>query len=111
MTRGYTLFYYGDLSDVSGPPYLDLSPFGNCDRSLQALSGIFASATSQKIPIPMERQAVDLVTILDILDIRDIRLTRGRMTPIVDAATRVTEGLRMPDVTHQIHSRLRRVLV
>jgi hypothetical protein len=108
MTRGYTLYYYGDLSEVSGPPYLDSKPFGTCDRSLQVLSGVFASAASQKIP--MERQAVDLITILDILDTRNIQLAGGRTTPIVDAATRVTEGLQMPDVTHQIYSRLRRVL-
>ena len=108
MTRGYALYYYGDLGEMNGPPYLDSSPFGTCDRTLQALNGVFASATSQKIP--MQRQAVDLVTILDILDIRRIRLTRDRFTSIVDAATRVTDGLRMPDVTHQIHSRLKRVL-
>lgn len=108
MTRGYTLYYYGDLSDMNGPPFLDSTPYGSFDRSFQSLNEIFASATSQKIPV--ERQAVDLVTILDILDTRNVRLTRDRLAPIVDAATRVTGGLHMPDVALQIYSRLSRVL-
>lgn len=109
ITRGYTLYYYGDLSDVNGPPYFDLDPYESCDRSLQALNEIFASRAVDKIP--KERQAVDLLTILDILDTRSLRLTRDRFAPIVDAATRVTDALRTPDVTHEIHSRLSRVLV
>ncbi|MEU4560190.1 hypothetical protein AB0F72_17540 [Actinoplanes sp. NPDC023936] len=108
MARGYTLYYYGDLTDVSGPPYLDSPPLGPYDRSLQAHSGIFASAASENIPL--ERQAVDLVTILDILHVRNIRVTRERLASIVDAAQHVTEGLGVPDVTRQIQLRLSSVL-
>jgi hypothetical protein len=50
------------------------------------------------------------VTILDILDARNVRLARQRLAPFVDAATRVTDRLHMPDVAHQINSRLSRVL-
>ncbi|MEU8244566.1 hypothetical protein AB0C07_40455 [Actinoplanes missouriensis] len=108
MTRGYTLYYYGDLNDVGGPPYLDSHPLGPYDRSLQALSGIFASAASQNIPL--ERQAVDLVTILDILHVRNIRVERERLASIAAAARHVTEGLDVPDVTRQIQTRLSSVL-
>lgn len=107
MTRGYTLYYYGDLGNVSGPPFLDSTPYGTYDRSFQSLSEILASATSQRISV--ERQAVDLVTILDILDIRNIRLARDQLIPIVDAAARVVDSLRMPEVAHQINSRLSRI--
>ena len=66
-SRGYVLYYYGDIRTVP-PPFLDLPPYVSHERTSSRVLAMFESTTFQAIPA--QRRYVDLYTFIDIYLVR-----------------------------------------
>jgi hypothetical protein len=75
--RGYTLYYYGDLSRDDGPPYRDDTPdVTGCSITYRRVIAMFARADFPATVAP-ERRFIDLYTFLDILGMRGISVAEA----------------------------------
>jgi hypothetical protein len=73
--RGYTLYYYGDLSRNDGPPYRDDAPdVTGCPLTRRRVIAMFAREDFQ-VTVAPERRFIDLYTFLDILGVRRMSVT------------------------------------
>ena len=88
ISRGYVLYYYGDLPIEVGPPYKDVEPYVNSDRSLARVMSMLEDP-AQAADVAIERQAVDLLTILDIMKVRDICVTDAQLQTILTSMSRL----------------------
>jgi hypothetical protein len=75
QSRGYVLYYYGDLRRDEGPPYMDDPPYGPATRTYQQVMGMFGGSEFAKVAAP--RRCIDVYTFLDILAVRGTPLAQG----------------------------------
>jgi hypothetical protein len=100
--RGYTLYYYGDLSREAGPPYLDATPEATgCPLTYKRITDMFARADFATTVAP-ERRFIDLYTFLDILAARGMVLVKSD-TPVI---RKMLEGLHAAELPASLLSRL-----
>jgi hypothetical protein len=84
--RGYTLYYYGDLSHDDGPPYRDDTPDATgCSITYGRVMAMFAREDFSATVTP-ERRFIDLYTFLDILGVRGISVTEADKIVIQELA-------------------------
>jgi hypothetical protein len=69
MSRGYVLYYYGDMTVDQGPPYLDREPYVDHEKSSHNRFEMMYDP-SYAATVPVQRQLVDALTVLDILRVR-----------------------------------------
>ncbi|MFC8848982.1 MULTISPECIES: hypothetical protein [unclassified Micromonospora] len=70
-SRGYVLYYYGDVR-TGRPPFLDVPPYLGHERTSSRVLAMFDSPTFQAIPA--QRRYVDLYTFMDIYLVRQERV-------------------------------------
>jgi hypothetical protein len=100
--RGYTLYYYGDLSRDAGPPYLDATPEATgCSLTYRRITDMLAR-TDYAVTVPPERRYIDLYTFLDILVARGMILHQCD-TPVIQ---NVLESLHEAGLPANLLSRL-----
>jgi len=93
--RGYTLYYYGDLSRDSGPPYLDATPDAtSCRLTYRRVLDLFAREDFS-VTVAPERRFIDMYTFLDILVTRGMSVV-GPDTPIISRASESLHAAGLP---------------
>jgi hypothetical protein len=93
MSRGYVLYYYRDMTVDQGPPYLDREPFADHEKSYQSRYERMHDAR-YAVTVPLQRQLVDALTVLDILRVRRKPLS----TNALELFMRVLEDVRRSDI-------------
>ncbi|MFY1615966.1 hypothetical protein [Micromonospora sp. WMMD736] len=81
-SRGYVLYYYGDVR-AGRPPFLDLPPYPPHERTTARVLAIFESTTFQAIPA--QRRYVDLYTFMDIYLVRHEVIDGRRLSTLRSA--------------------------
>lgn len=103
ISRGYVLYYYGDIPNELGPPYRDIPPYVSADRTItQVLSMLENPAYAANVAI--ERQSIDLLTILDILRVRNISMAGRQIQVIFSTMSRFESELNSHDAARVLIS-------
>lgn len=96
ISRGYVLYYYGDLAGAAQPPYRDAEPFVDAGRSVTRVLSMMADREYTQT-VAQERQAVDMMTVLDILSVRGLTLSSRQARVVLP----LTESLRASGIPRE----------
>ncbi|MFI9644166.1 hypothetical protein ACIG87_29630 [Micromonospora sp. NPDC051925] len=105
-SRGYVLYYYGDVR-TRRPPFLDVPPYVTHERTSTRVLAMFGSPTFQEIPV--QRRYVDLHTFMDIYLVRH-EMIGGRPLSTLRAAVDALSGKGLtPQMEEQLSELLRAI--
>lgn len=105
-SRGYVLYYYGDIR-TGGPPYLDVPPYLSSERTSSRVLAMFESPDFQTIPV--QRRYIDLYTFMDIYFVRHGRI-RDRSLSTLRAAVDALAGQGLaPQLEEQLSEMLQAI--
>jgi hypothetical protein len=104
-SRGYVLYYYGDLR-TGRPPFLDVPPHVPHERTSSRVLAMFESSSFQAIP--SQRRYIDLYTFIDIYVVRH-EAVNDRAFAVLRTAVTSLSGQGMPrqmfdQLTQMLHS-------
>ncbi|MGW0436639.1 hypothetical protein ACWDV4_29335 [Micromonospora sp. NPDC003197] len=102
-SRGYVLYYYGDVR-TGKPPFLDEPPYLSHERTSSQVLAMFESPNFQKIPA--QRRYVDIYTFMDIYLVRQEVITDRTLSTLRGAVDALT-GQGLP---HQMEEQLSNML-
>lgn len=95
ISRGYTLYYYGDLSTESGPPYRDDPPFISCSRAVAKVIDMLLDE-GYTSSVPFERQVIDALVLFDIIRVRSNELANRELLAAIEVLDRMNQNEASP---------------
>ncbi|MDG4798054.1 hypothetical protein [Micromonospora sp. WMMD1082] len=103
-SRGYVLYYYGDLRS-GRPPFLDVPPYASHERTSKRMLAIFANPMFRTVSA--QRRFVDLYTFMDIYHVRRENID-GHALSTLRSAIDALSGL---GLTHPMEEQLSEMLL
>lgn len=102
-SRGYVLYYYGDVR-TGQPPFLDEPPYLPHERTSTRVLAMFDSLTFQAIPA--QRRYVDLYTFIDIYLVRHESICGRALTTLRTAVDALSGQGLVPQMREQLSDML-----
>jgi hypothetical protein len=88
ISRGYVLYYYGDVPVTAGPPYRDDPPYVQCDKAIEKVIEMVTPGRGLTGIAP-QRAVIDLVTLMDIIEVRETHVASQVLAVLDDAISQI----------------------